>query len=241
MGTLIERFRKLAPKAALWLLLGLAALVATAPASVAGRLLAGTRFCLTGSRGSLWSGSAWLAGRGADGVVKPIVPLLWSLAWHGGPAVDVVSSGGAGVVQFGLTGAHLTMPAFDVDLSALPLPPALAASRPAGHLRGIDGRFALGHGLTVKGSVKLRIEDMRLGLFPDDRFGDVDVSVDADDREWSARLVADGRAALSGLATVSARSDRLSMVCDLRATRRASAELSRAVASPSIACDAMSQ
>jgi hypothetical protein len=214
-----------------WLLLCGASLLLTAPARVADWLLADTPFCLIGGRGRLWAGSAWLAARGKAGLATPILPLSWRLSWQGAPAVELTTPQGIGGVRVGIALIHLDIPPFLVELSSLPLPPTVASHAPTGQLSGIDGQFDCGYRAACQGRASLRVENPMLALFPADHLGDIDVAIHANDQYQSARLVADGKAALAGEAIVSWRNGRLTISGDVRATDRASPGLTRTIAS----------
>jgi hypothetical protein len=214
-----------------WLLFALAGLVGTAPASLVNWLFVDTSFCLIGSRGSLWSGKAWLASRGSVGAAIPIAPLSWYLSWHDGPAIELTTPEGTGEVRWGIAGVQADLPPFLADLSALPLPPTLAGSSPLGRLRGISGHFDCTYRVNCQGQAVLRIESLSLGLFPADRLGDVAISIDARETGQSAQLTADGKAALTGEVLAQRQNGRISVTSGIQATAGASPGLTRALAS----------
>jgi hypothetical protein len=219
------------PGLAGWLTLGTIGLWLTAPAAVADWLLADTPFCLIGSRGYWWAGSAWLAARHGAGLATPVLPLAWHLSWQDAPAIAVATPDGSGSLRAGFAGIHVDLPPFRLELADLPLPPTLAGHAPSGQLLGIDGRFDCSYRAVCRGRAALRIENALLALFPADRLGTVDIAVRADGRQASAHLVADGKAALAGAATLGWRDGRLAMNGDVRPTERASPALTRTLAS----------
>jgi hypothetical protein len=220
----------LKPGFSVWLLLGLVGVIGTAPAWLSNYLLADTPFCLIGSRGSLWSGNAWLAGRHGN-TANTIMPLSWHWSWNDGPLLELVTPEGTGGIQWGIGKIRADVPPFVADLQTLPLPTTLAGTSPLGRLRGVSGHFECDYRWSCQGQASLRIENLSVALFPADRFGDVDVIIDAAEHSQSARLTADGKSALVGEVVAQRQNGRMTMTSNVQTTSSASSGLMRAIAS----------